>query len=92
MERYEEALPWLERSLAITPGTGRTHFVLAVVYQQLGRSEYARAALAKGLELRPGSTTANVALPKKNASPVFIAASKRVEQILAGLGLPLETE
>jgi DNA-binding winged helix-turn-helix (wHTH) protein/tetratricopeptide (TPR) repeat protein len=88
MQRYGEALPWLERSLAITPGTGRTHFILASVYHQLGRIEDAKAALAKGLELRPGSTTDNFALPKKNASPVFIAASERVEQILAELGLP----
>ena len=90
MERYQEALPWLERSLAITPGTGRTHFVLAAVYQQLGRSEDARAAMAKGFELRPGSTRGNVLLPRKNASPVFIAASERFMQILTGLGLPAQ--
>jgi DNA-binding winged helix-turn-helix (wHTH) protein/tetratricopeptide (TPR) repeat protein len=89
MDRCEEALPWLERSLAITPGTGRTHFVLAVAYQQLGRSNDARVAIANGLELRPGSTTANVGLPKKNASPAFIAASERLMRILAGLGLPV---
>ena len=89
MEHYEEALPWLERSLAVTPGTGRTHFVLAVAYQQLGRGEEAKAALAKGLELRPGSTTANIGLPKKNASPVFLARSNRSGEILAGLGLPV---
>jgi DNA-binding winged helix-turn-helix (wHTH) protein/tetratricopeptide (TPR) repeat protein len=90
MERYQEALPWLERSLAITPGTGRTHFVLAAVYQQLGRSEDARAAMAKGFELRPGSTRGNVLLPRKNASPFFIAASERFMQILTGLGLPAQ--
>jgi DNA-binding winged helix-turn-helix (wHTH) protein/tetratricopeptide (TPR) repeat protein len=88
MERYQEALPWLERSLAITPGTGRTHFVLAAVYQQLGRNEDARAAIAKGFELRPHSTTGNVALSRKNASPLFVAASERFMQILTGLGLP----
>jgi DNA-binding winged helix-turn-helix (wHTH) protein/tetratricopeptide (TPR) repeat protein len=88
MECYEEALPWLERSLTITPGTGRTHFVLAAVYQQLGRGEDAKAAMAQGLELRPGSTTRNFSLPRKNASPSFIAASERITQIVAGLGLP----
>jgi hypothetical protein len=74
--------------LAIAPGTGRTYFVLGAVYQQLGRGEDAKSAMNKGLELRPGSTTANFALPRRNASPVFIAASKRMEQILVGLGLP----
>jgi len=90
MGRYQAALPWLERSLAITPGTGRTHFVLAAVYQQLGRNKDAKAAIAKGLELRPGSTTGNFELPRKNASPFFIAASKRLTQILAELGLPAQ--
>jgi len=88
MERYQVALPWLNQSLAITPGTGRTHFVLAAVYQQLGRSEDARVAIAKGFELRPGSTTGNVTLPRKNASPLFVAASERFMQILVELGLP----
>lgn len=88
MERYEEALPWLERSLAVTPGTGRTHFALAVGYQQLGRSEEAKAAFAKGFELRHGSTTGNVTLPRKNGSPVFLVACDRYVQVLAQLGLP----
>ena len=88
MERYEQALPWLERSLAVTPGTGRTHFALAAAHQQLGRSEEAKAAFAKGLELRPGSTASNVPLPRKNGSPMFLAAFDRYVQILAQLGLP----
>ena len=87
-ERYEEALPWLERSLAVTPGTGRTHFALAVAYQKLGRSEEAKAAFAKGLELRPGSTTGNVTLPRKNGSPAFLAAFDRYVRLLAELGMP----
>jgi tetratricopeptide (TPR) repeat protein/TolB-like protein len=87
-ERYEHALPWLQRSLAVTPGTGRTHFALAVAHQQLGRSEEAKAAFAEGLELRPGSTTSNVPLPKKNGSPAFLAAFDRYVQVLAQLGLP----
>lgn len=88
MERYEEALPWLERSLAVTPGTGRTHFALAVAHQKLGRSEEAMAAFAKGLGLRPGSTTSNVPLPKKNGSLIFLEAFDRYVQVLAQLGLP----
>ena len=91
LERYEEALPWLERSLAVTPGTGRTHFVLAVAYQQVGRSEDAIATLAKGLALRPGSTIANFSLPRKNTSPVYLEASNRIGRILAELGLPSES-
>lgn len=88
MDRSEEALPWLQRSLAITPGSGRTHMLLSAVYQQLGRTDEARAAMQKGLELRPGSNLANVALPPRNASPVFVSASEWIGRAYLAAGLP----
>jgi DNA-binding winged helix-turn-helix (wHTH) protein/tetratricopeptide (TPR) repeat protein len=88
MDRAEEALPWLQRSLAITPGSGRTHMLLSAVYQQLGRPDEARAAMRKALELRPGSNRANVALPPRNASPVFIAAAEWIGRAYLAAGLP----
>jgi DNA-binding winged helix-turn-helix (wHTH) protein/tetratricopeptide (TPR) repeat protein len=88
MGRDEDAVSWLQRSLAITPGTGRLYFGLAAVYQRLGRTEDAKAALARGMELRPGSTAINVSLPKRNASPVFLEASARTVQTMVEVGLP----
>jgi Flp pilus assembly protein TadD len=88
MGRYEEALPWLQRSIAITPGTGRSHFLLAAAYQRTGRFEEARAAIAEGLRLRPGTTRVSVWPPMKNASPVCIAAWERVVQAEVDAGLP----
>lgn len=88
MDRDEEAIPYLTRSIAITPATGRSHAVLATAYQRLGRTAEAKAALAKTLELRPGSTVANISLDPKNASPIYNEASKRVEAVLVELGLP----
>lgn len=88
MERYEEALPWLQRSIAITPGTGRSHFLLAAAYQRSGRFEEARAAMQEGLRLRPGTTKLNVSPPMKNASPVCFAAWERVVQSEVDAGLP----
>ena len=70
-ERYEEALPWLERSLAITPGTGRTHFVLAVAYRQLDRSEDARAMMAKGLEPEARLDHGQFRIAEKEREPGF---------------------
>jgi DNA-binding winged helix-turn-helix (wHTH) protein/Flp pilus assembly protein TadD len=84
----EEALPWLQRSIAITPATGRSHLLLAVAYQRSGRFEEARAAIAEGLRLRPGTTRLNVWPPMKNASPVCIAAWDRVVQAEVDAGLP----
>lgn len=88
MGRDEEALPWLQRSIAITPGTGRSHFLLAAAYQRTGRFEEARAAIAEGLKLRPGTTRRSVSPPMKNASPVNIAAWERVVQAEVDAGLP----
>ncbi len=88
MGRDEEALPWLQRSIAITPGTGRSHFLLAAAYQRSGRSEEASAAIAEGLRLRPGTTRLNVSPPMKNASPICIAAWERVVQAVVDAGLP----
>jgi len=88
MDRDEEAIPYLTRSIAITPATGRSHAVLAVAYQRVGRSDEAKAALAKTMELRPGSTVANIQLDPKNASPLYNQASKRIEDVLLALGVP----
>lgn len=84
----EGALPWLRRSIAITPATGRTHMLLAAAYQQLGRTEEARAAMQQGLKLRPGTTALTVAPPMKNASPAFKASSDRQIQFMIAAGLP----
>lgn len=84
----QAALPWLQRSIAITPATGRTHMLLAAAYLQLGRTEDARVAMQQGLKLRPGTTALNVAPPMKNASPAFKAASDRQIQFMIAAGLP----
>lgn len=84
----ESALPWLQRSIAITPATGRTHMLLAAAYQQLGRTDEARAAMQQGLMLRSGTTALNVSPPMKNASPAFKAASDRQIQFMIAAGLP----
>jgi DNA-binding winged helix-turn-helix (wHTH) protein/tetratricopeptide (TPR) repeat protein len=88
MDRNEEAIPYLTRSIAITPATGRSHAVLAVAYQRVGRTAEAKAALAKTMEVRPGSTIANIKFDPRNASPVYTEASERVEEVLAAIGLP----
>ncbi len=88
LERYDEAAHWLEQSLAITPGTGRTQILLAAVYHQLGRDQDAKATMAKALELRPGSNATNVSLPTKNASPIFLTGNNRIIRLAVEAGLP----
>jgi DNA-binding winged helix-turn-helix (wHTH) protein/tetratricopeptide (TPR) repeat protein len=89
MGRDAEALPWLERSIAITPGTGRSYVLLAVAYQHLGRPDAAKAALAKFLQMKPGATAANIALPPANDSPVFLSAGRRILETAMEIGLPV---
>jgi DNA-binding winged helix-turn-helix (wHTH) protein/Flp pilus assembly protein TadD len=88
MGRAEDAVPWLLKSIAITSGSGRTHMLLAAAYQQMGRTEEARAAMEKGRELRPGSTVLNVPTPRKNSSPIYIEATERIMRLMAAAGLP----
>lgn len=62
--------------------------LLAAAYQQLGRFDEAKAAMAKGRELRPGSTVLNVPPPAKNSSANYLEASERIMRAMAAAGLP----
>jgi DNA-binding winged helix-turn-helix (wHTH) protein/tetratricopeptide (TPR) repeat protein/TolB-like protein len=86
--RPDDALQWLQRSIAITPASGRSHMNLAAAYQQMGQIEEAKAAMQEGLKLRPGTTALNVAPPMKNTSPAFVEAIDRIIKVMVGAGLP----
>ncbi|WP_334398054.1 tetratricopeptide repeat protein [Bradyrhizobium sp. AZCC 2289] len=88
MGRSEEAVPWLQRSIATTPASGRSQMLLAAVYQKAGRIDEAKATMKEGLKLRPGTTALNIGLSTKNASPVFLQATDRVIQFMIAAGLP----
>lgn len=90
MEHYEQALPWLERSLAITPASGRTDMIMAAALEALGRHEEARQHMAAGLRLRPNSNGKNVVLPRKNQSPRYNARSDQIVALMVKAGLPAE--
>lgn len=86
--RDEAALPWLQRSIAITPASGRSHFLLAAAYQRLGQPDEAKAALAQTLALRPGSTAGNIAPPQTNTSRRYVESSTLIIQAGVAAGLP----
>nr|WP_314085998.1 tetratricopeptide repeat protein [uncultured Shinella sp.] len=86
--RNEEAVSFLSRAIAITPGSGRPYLLLAAAHQRLGHGREAREALAKTMEMRPGSTARNVSLPTRNASDIFLAANNAVLRTLIAIGLP----
>lgn len=88
MQHYDEALPWLERSIAITPASGRPLMLLAAAYEGAGKMDQAKAALAKAMAIRPGSTATNIMLPTRNSSHAFLAAGFKIRDQLVSLGLP----
>lgn len=88
MDRNDDAVQWLRRSIAITPASGRSHMLLAVAYLRLGRPEEAKAAMAKGLERRPGSTASNVKVLTHNASEAYRQGTAKIVQQMIELGLP----
>jgi len=90
LERNAEAVPWLQRSIAITPASGRSYMLLAVAYLRLGRLDEAKAAMAKGLAIRPGSTAANVKVPTLDTSEAdpYRRRTEKILQQMVELGLP----
>jgi tetratricopeptide (TPR) repeat protein len=90
MDRNQEALPWLLKSIAITPASGRSYMLLAAAYQRLGRPDEAKAAMDKALLMRPGSNASNVKLPPKNASAAFLAACASLDRSFIAAGLPAQ--
>ena len=88
MGHAEDALPWLQRSIAINPQSGRAQMLLAAAYQQLGRTDEARAAMAKGLDLRPDSTARNIPPAIKGDNPDYLRASKQLMDLMIAAGLP----
>ncbi|MGJ4929171.1 winged helix-turn-helix domain-containing protein [Bradyrhizobium sp. HKCCYLS2038] len=90
MDRAEDALPWLQRSIAITAASGRPYMLLAAAYQRAGQTDEAKAAMQNGLKLRPGTTALNVAPPKKNTSPLYREVAGRIVQLMVDAGLPAQ--
>lgn len=88
MDRPQEAVAWLKRSIEITPASGRPYMILSAAYARMNREDEARAAMAKGLALRPNSTALNVPLPFKNTSPEYRAALGRIVEANIAAGLP----
>jgi adenylate cyclase len=58
--RYEEAVPWLERSRQNSPAFALAYRGLAAAYGQLGRLEEARGALQEDLRLVPDESISKI--------------------------------
>lgn len=88
LDRNAEAIGLLERSIAITPGSGRSYMLLATAYRRLGRKTEAWEAFLKGMALRPDFTVRTLPLSRRNASDTYLVATQAVLRTLVEIGLP----
>jgi len=88
LDRNAEAIGLLERSIAITPGSGRSYMLLATAYRRLGREKEAWEALLKGMALRPDFTVRTLPLSSRNASDTYLVATQAILRTLVEIGLP----
>ncbi len=60
LNRYREAIPYLEKAARSDPADQTAHFGLAACYQALGRDEQAIEHLKKCLDLNPHNARASI--------------------------------
>jgi adenylate cyclase len=85
MEQYEEAIPFLERSLKYTPGSADKLMLLAACYAGSDRDDEARATIEKALKSSPGLTVKQFihGFAQKDH-----AAKERLADLLRKAGMP----
>jgi adenylate cyclase len=67
MGHYEEAIPLLQRNIAVSPNNLVAHFFLLLSYAELGRDQEARAEAAEVMRISPGFTLAMAHHSKSDA-------------------------
>jgi TolB-like protein/tetratricopeptide (TPR) repeat protein len=83
--RYDEAIPWGERSLAANPEAAAPirsarYRWIASAHALVGRLEDARRAIAAANKLWPFATARSSAVPENLASPVLVAQIARIRE------------
>jgi TolB-like protein len=86
--RYEEALPWLRKSIDRNRKFTMSHFHLGAALAHLGRAEEARAAAAAGLALDPTFTLASFRAAQLSDDPVYLAWRETVIDGMRQAGIP----
>jgi TolB-like protein/class 3 adenylate cyclase len=84
----EEAVPQLRRAIEINRNFQPAHFYLAVALAGLGRLDEARIAAKDGLAMDPTFTIRRYRGDAPSDNPVFLAARRRIYEMMAKVGLP----
>ena len=88
LDRPEEAVVWLRRSLDSNRNYPPTHFYLAAAFAQLGRPDEARSAVNAGLALDQRFTLERFRLSAESDNPIYLARRDRLIDHLRQAGVP----
>jgi TolB-like protein/class 3 adenylate cyclase len=86
LERYEEAVAWLRRSIEANRNYPLAHFYLAAALAYLGRLDEARAAAQAGLAIDPSFAISRAVAMSDN--PTYLAQRERAHNGMRMAGLP----
>ena len=88
--KWEEALPWLRKSIDANPNNPWANFYLSACLAHLGRLDEARAAIGAGLAVNPKFSIRRVRAFGESDNAVFLAQRERVIEAMRMAGAPDE--
>lgn len=88
LDRPEEAVVWLRRSLDSNRNYPPTHFYLAAAFTQLERPDEARSSVNAGLALDQRFTLERFRLSAESDNPIYLARRERLIDHLRQAGVP----
>jgi tetratricopeptide (TPR) repeat protein len=88
LDRPEEAVVWLRRSLDSNRNYPPTHFYLAAAFAQLGRPDEARSSVNAGLAVDQRFTLERFRLSAESDNPIYLARRERLIDHLRQAGVP----
>jgi len=86
--KWEEALPWLRKSIDANPNNPWANFYLSACLAHLGRLDEARAAVGAGLAFNPKFSIRRVRAFGESDNPVFLAQRERMIEAMRTAGAP----
>jgi len=86
--KWEEALPWLRKSIDANPNNPWANFYLSACLAHLGRHDEARAAVGAGLAFNPKFSIRRVRAFGESDNPVFLAQRERMIEAMRTAGAP----
>ncbi len=87
---WDQAIPWLQRSIEAERNNPLSHFMLGVAFAWLGQLSEARTAVGTGLALNPAfSICSHRALyGSQSDDPIYLAAIERLYEGMRMAGVP----